>query len=68
MDDDSWSDDGDTTTPCPYCNHPIYDDSCRCPHCGNYLSEEDVGSARKPWWIIAGVVLALLIIFFWIVG
>jgi len=75
MDEDAWNDDEDqeegdedTTIPCPYCRHPIYEDSQRCPHCGNYISEEDAPAARKPWWIIVGALLGLYVVYRWIVG
>ena len=61
-------DDEETTIPCPYCRHPIYEDSPRCPNCGNYISEEDHVPARKPWWIILGVLLAFYVVYRWIAG
>ena len=66
--DDDWEDeagDKEDTIPCPYCRQPIHEDSVRCPHCENYLSDEDVPS-RKPWWLILGVVVCLLIVYMWI--
>ena len=36
-----WDDDEEATVPCPYCRHPIHEDSPRCPACGNYISAED---------------------------
>ena len=70
MDENVWDDDEDeeTTVPCPYCRRPIHEDSPRCPHCGNYISEEDTVPARKPWWIILGVLLALYVVYRWIAG
>jgi hypothetical protein len=70
MDENEWDDDEDeeTTVPCPYCRRPIHEDSPRCPLCGNYISEEDTVPARKPWWIIVGVLLALYVVYRWIVG
>ena len=75
MDKDAWNDDEDqaegdedTTTLCPYCRRLIYEDSQRCPHCGNYISEEDAPVARKPWWIIVGALLGLYVVYRWIVG
>ncbi|MGA2620459.1 MAG: zinc ribbon domain-containing protein [Thermoguttaceae bacterium] len=62
------ADDEETTIPCPYCKRPIHEDSYRCPHCGNYLSEEDSASSRKPWWIIVGALLVLYVVYRWIVG
>jgi hypothetical protein len=72
VDDDPWDDDDangdDDTLPCPHCRRAIYEDSQRCPHCGNYISEEDVAPARKPWWIILGVLAVLYVVYRWIVG
>jgi hypothetical protein len=67
-DDDDWDDeDEDSTVPCPYCRQEIHEDSPRCPHCGNYISEEDAVPAHKPWWIIVGVLLCLYAVWRWIV-
>jgi hypothetical protein len=47
----------------------IHEDSVRCPHCENYLSEEDAAApSRKPWWIIVGVLVCLYVVYRWIVG
>ena len=43
----------------------IYDDAVQCPHCGNYLSQEDSPSGR-PWWIIVCAVLCLIAALWWI--
>ena len=45
--DDLDEEDGDSgeTMPCPHCFGTIYDDSERCPHCGEYLSREDAPAA-----------------------
>jgi hypothetical protein len=37
----------------------------RCPHCGNWLSEEDA-PFRKPWWVMVGALICLAISIFWI--
>jgi hypothetical protein len=54
------------TIPCPYCRREIFEDSVRCPHCGEYLTAEDVPAGPKPWWIILGVLLCLAAIWVWI--
>ncbi len=59
-------DDDDSTEPCPYCRAPIFEDAVRCPSCDNYLSREDAPPARKPWWIIIGILLALAVALMWV--
>jgi hypothetical protein len=70
LDSDDWSSDTDNddepTIPCPYCRREIFEDSVRCPHCGEYLSGEDAPVGPKPWWIILGVLLCLAAIWVWI--
>jgi hypothetical protein len=75
-DDDDWEDDDDegatdeedTTEECPYCHEPVYDDAEQCPHCGQYISKEDRPSEPKRWWVVAGVVICLYIIYRWTFG
>jgi hypothetical protein len=81
--DDDWDDDGEdwrdsiddddfdgegSTVPCPHCNRPIPEDVLRCPYCENYISDEDAPPARKPWWIIVGVLACLYIVYRWTTG
>ena len=61
-----YDDDEAATVPCPYCRHEIHEESERCPHCGNYISEEDPPPSRKPWWIVIGVVVCLYLVYLWI--
>ena len=60
--------DDEPTVPCPYCRKQILEDTPRCPYCENYISEEDARPARKPWWILVGVVAGLYVVYRWIVG
>ncbi len=72
-DDDDWKPDEDDisedededepTIACPFCKRQIHEDSQRCPHCENYISDEDAPPARKPWWMIAGVLLCLYVLY-----
>lgn len=61
-------DDDEPTLPCPYCGQEVHEDAQRCPHCGQYISAEDAPPSRKPWWIIAGVVVCLGIVYWWTFG
>ncbi len=70
-DEDDWEpteEEEEATIPCPYCRIPIHEESQRCPHCGNYISEEDSPPNRKPWWLILGVLACLYAVYRWIVG
>ncbi len=70
-DESTWGaghDDDDYTMPCPYCKRPIHEDAQRCPYCEHYLSEEDAPPGRKPWWIIAGAVICLYVVYRWVAG
>jgi hypothetical protein len=73
-DDDNWDDnddgddgDDDATVPCPYCHREMYEDSPWCPHCGQYISEEDVPFRRKSVLIILGTLLCFAVIAAWII-
>jgi hypothetical protein len=69
--DDDWeddfeADDDEPTVPCPYCRREIHEDAQRCPYCERYISEEDAPPRPKPWWLVAGVVVCLLLMLLWI--
>ena len=67
--EDSWGvDSGDETEPCPHCRRLIPEDAPRCPYCQQYISEEDAPAARKPWWIVVGALLSLIVVYFWIMS
>jgi hypothetical protein len=74
VDEDDWDedeyDDGEEepTVPCPHCRREIHEESQRCPYCGNYISDEYTAPARKPWWIIMGVLLVSYIVYRWMAG
>jgi hypothetical protein len=78
-DDDDWDDDDDMgeaddaddsepTISCPYCHKTIYEDSPQCPHCGQYILEEDTTAGRKMWLTILGVLLCLCAILAWVIN
>jgi hypothetical protein len=62
------ADDDEPTVPCPYCRREIHEDAQRCPYCERYISAEDAPAGRKPWWILVGVVLCLLMVLGWLWG
>ena len=52
--------------PCPFCRKSVYDDAEQCPHCGNYMFSDEPESYRKPWWLLVGVGLSLLVVIYWL--
>ena len=67
-DDDAFDEDEEEpTVACPYCQREIHEDSQRCPYCEHYISQEDAPPARKPWWLIAGVILCLYLLLRWFI-
>jgi predicted nucleic acid-binding Zn ribbon protein len=68
--DDDWddADDESDTVPCRSCGEDIYEDAVRCPHCGNYLSDEDAPPRRHPWWIVIGALAVLAIVAAWVLA
>jgi predicted nucleic acid-binding Zn ribbon protein len=65
--DDPDDEEEDATVPCPHCRRPVYDDAERCPHCGQYLSREDA-PRRHSWWLVLGVMVAVLVVLMWVVS
>ncbi len=58
-------DDTNDVRPCPACGAEIYEDSLRCPVCGDYITFGSLGpwSGRPLWWIVLGALgVAALIV------
>lgn len=69
--DDDYGYNGDEeseTIPCPQCRRQIHEDAQRCPYCEHYLTEEDAVATSKPWWVVAGALVSLYIVYRWSVG
>jgi len=75
MHDDDWDDpedipdedDDDPTIPCPACGQPIFEDSPRCPACGEYLTTGVAATSRPPW-VVLTVLVCLALAAWWILG
>jgi uncharacterized paraquat-inducible protein A len=58
--DEEWDEDeGDFTKPCPKCGELIVEDADYCPACDQWLTSEEPSSRRKPWWIVATILILL---------
>ncbi|MDB5328816.1 MAG: hypothetical protein JWM57_4385 [Phycisphaerales bacterium] len=55
-------DDQDLLTPCPHCKQMMYEDTERCPHCGDYVSPDRSGGL--PLWAIVTAVICLAVFIF----
>jgi hypothetical protein len=60
--------DDNLTIACPHCGEDVYDDAEQCPACGQYQSLEDEPARAKPWWIVIGVAICLVIVILWALG
>ena len=57
---------GSDTMACPSCGADIYDDSERCPFCGDYVVMRAGATSSRLWWRVA-LVLALAAIALFVV-
>jgi hypothetical protein len=57
--DDEHAEDG--TTPCPACGVDMYEDSPRCPQCGEYVTAP--AGSGWPLWIVLTALLCLAVAF-----
>jgi len=58
---DADDDDDPETVPCPYCGKEVSDLAELCPYCKSFISHENA-TARKPVWVIVGVVACLVVV------
>jgi hypothetical protein len=75
QDDDDWDDrdsDDDTddletepTIDCPYCGHEMLEVCIQCPSCEMFLSREDLGREKRPWWITLAIILSIVGVMTW---
>lgn len=66
---DEWEADDDSSSDtmfCPICHQIVYEDTPRCPVCGNYLPSQTSIWANKPRWVrsIAWILLVLAVLGF----
>ena len=60
-----YGDESDATEllPCPHCGAPVYEESQRCPACGDYIVfESNPFFGRPAWWIILGMLGVIAVI------
>ncbi len=55
---EGYDDEGDVV-PCPGCGSEVYEETQKCPHCGDWITPSVALNRKNPIWIIAAI-LALL--------
>ena len=53
------------TVECPECGADVYEDTERCPVCGNYIVHSSSGylwNDRPTWWIVIGFLGILAVV------
>ena len=59
--------DGSELVPCPYCQEKIVEEAEICPHCGSFISREEIPTSKPRWFTIAVVVTLILVLFVWVI-
>ena len=62
---EEFQDDHPEVLPCPSCGAEVYEETQRCPHCGEWIMPLATSARRKSrWWIIAAVLALIAIMAF----
>ncbi|MFH0981666.1 MAG: hypothetical protein V2A79_09025 [Planctomycetota bacterium] len=52
--------------PCPSCGRMLYDDTDRCPHCGDWVMPLAAGAGGRGTWIWwTALILAVVVLVTW---
>ncbi len=52
------------TAVCPYCRKTIFDDTPRCPFCGQYLTSRQLMGSGRGWQLFGVIMLFLALAIF----
>ncbi len=70
-DADDWGDDPNDTSEelaCPGCGASVYEETQKCPHCGDWITPH-AAAARFPMWVRAvSVVVVFCFLYFLVAG
>jgi hypothetical protein len=56
------------TEPCTHCGHPVDTAAIRCRRCGKSTLPPRQMRRRIPWWVLLGLILALVVVIGWLTG
>ncbi len=59
------ADDDSELLPCPSCGAMIYEETEKCPYCGEWVTPRNAGQ-RMPWWVTIGGIIAIVAFLFWV--
>ena len=60
---DEDDDPGGDQLPCPSCGAPVYDDTDRCPRCGDWIMPlASAARSKSRVWIVGGVLLVIAVL------
>ena len=60
---DEFEDDRTEALPCPSCGAEVYEETQRCPHCGDWIVPHAAHARRKRGlWIVAAVLALIAIV------
>lgn len=64
LDDEAAGDAEDDQLPCPSCGRLIFEDSERCPHCGDWVMPLAAAAGKRKtriWWTALALAVILLV-------
>lgn len=64
-DEDDSSADDDDLLPCPHCGAAIYEQSEKCPKCGEYVDPDAADRGSKPIWIVMTLLMLIAVFLFY---
>jgi hypothetical protein len=56
------SDPGEPTKPCSRCGHPVDTAAIRCRRCGQSTLPPRHVRSGYPWWMVLGIILAVVVV------
>jgi len=71
LDDDEWPQENDfddafdeepDEAPCPACSRMVYEDTPKCPYCGEWIAPAGSADQRSRTWLWPLVVVALILL------
>ncbi|NNJ25238.1 zinc ribbon domain-containing protein [Alienimonas chondri] len=67
--DDAYGDDDAEELPCPSCGEPVYEETQRCPYCGDYITPGRSTALRNvPQWAVTLGVIGVVATIFALLG